>query len=561
MSTAAAIDGADPRWLATLPRRVTPQAHEWLPGFLLRCDAANAWPAGTTVRLICPPRSGRWRLERLEHFVTARALDLEALARLVALPVGYLIATTFRPALDRLFGVPADLARAHAGWELAATVWFHVCPCCIAEDRLLARWLALPLLASCPRHAVVLQHGCSCGAHFQLFRHTAQPFTCAGCGRSWATVTAPRVSSRQWTADRRLLQLYTLFLEEGSEALGAHARRLLRAEMAARGWPFLPHGWIREVRLPDDPAAARSLAQLVVSLRELDLSAAQLQASASAAHDPVRCHNRHCPLFDVPGAGNIRRAGRRHGLQASWCALCGARFLGARVVGAFEDAPSADHTHPRQIAGTRAQGRRDAWRYRLEEVCLRRLLDGTPISLESTFYETGIPRTPHLRAHQVGLVATVWHYRILQQVLQGTPRALPRSPSQSASRPCRLPGQAYPSDLSPQLWAHLRAQVAREGQRARLGDTDRETLNALLFILRCHCTWRMLPADLPPYRAVAAQLNAWCRAGVWPDIHAVLDRLIWVPDIVRDAQWQSHERETRRQVLDRVATAPLHAPR
>jgi len=391
----------------------------------------------------------------------------------------------------------------------------------------------------------------------QLFRHTALPFTCSTCGRPWATLPAPRVPSRQWAGDRRLLALYTLFLDEGSAVLPEHARRLLRAEMTARGWAFLPACRIREVELPVSPASARSLAQLVASLHYLDLSAAQLRMAASAAHDPVRCRNRHCPLFDVPGSGNIHQAGRRHGVQESWCALCGARFLGARVVSAFEFGLSQDHTHPRECLVTRAQGRRDSWRSHLEEVCLHRLLAGTPIGVESTFHETRIPRTPHLRAHQVGLVAIVSHYTIVQQVLHGEARAMPHSHSACATRRCRLPDQAYPSDLSPQLWAHLRAQVARQGKRATLCDADQERLNALLFILRCHCIWRMLPADLPPYWAVQTQLNTWCQAGLWPDIHAVLGRLLWLPDIVRDAQRTLHERESYHRVIHGAAAASI----
>ena len=39
------------RWDSSFPHRLRPFAEEWLPGPLLRYDAQNEWPYGTTLRL------------------------------------------------------------------------------------------------------------------------------------------------------------------------------------------------------------------------------------------------------------------------------------------------------------------------------------------------------------------------------------------------------------------------------------------------------------------------------------------------------------------------------
>ena len=57
----------------------------------------------------------------------------------------------------------------------------------------------------------------------------------------------------------------------------------------------------------------------------------------------------------------------------------------------------------------------------------------------------------------------------------------------------------YPSDLSNEQW-HAMSRVippAKPGGRPRTVDM-RQVLNALFYLARTGCAWRMLPKDYPP---------------------------------------------------------------
>ena len=41
----------------------------------------------------------------------------------------------------------------------------------------------------------------------------------------------------------------------------------------------------------------------------------------------------------------------------------------------------------------------------------------------------------------------------------------------------------------------------------------RELFNALRYIVRCGCQWRMIPHDLPPWQVVYQQAQRWMKAG------------------------------------------------
>ena len=62
----------------------------------------------------------------------------------------------------------------------------------------------------------------------------------------------------------------------------------------------------------------------------------------------------------------------------------------------------------------------------------------------------------------------------------------------------------YPTDLTDEQWA-LIAPLLPQNRRGRKPlHTRREMINALLYMARTGCQWRMLPHDLPPWEAVYA---------------------------------------------------------
>jgi len=80
-----------------------------------------------------------------------------------------------------------------------------------------------------------------------------------------------------------------------------------------------------------------------------------------------------------------------------------------------------------------------------------------------------------------------------------------------------------PTDLSDHEWAliqHLLPE-AKPGGRPE-AYPKRASLNAIWYLLRSGCSWRMLPHDLPPWRMVYHDLRQWRQDGTWQVRHDLL---------------------------------------
>jgi putative transposase len=63
----------------------------------------------------------------------------------------------------------------------------------------------------------------------------------------------------------------------------------------------------------------------------------------------------------------------------------------------------------------------------------------------------------------------------------------------------------------------------RKRKRGKKREVDmREVVNAIFYILRAGCSWRMMPHDLPAWQTVYSYFRRWERKGVWQKIHTVL---------------------------------------
>jgi putative transposase len=83
--------------------------------------------------------------------------------------------------------------------------------------------------------------------------------------------------------------------------------------------------------------------------------------------------------------------------------------------------------------------------------------------------------------------------------------------------------KTYPSDLSDIEWLILLPliPVAKTGGRPRNVDM-REIVNAIFYILRSGCAWRMLPHDFPAWQTVYGYFRTWRKAGMWEQMNAAL---------------------------------------
>src|SRR5215471_11590674 len=81
----------------------------------------------------------------------------------------------------------------------------------------------------------------------------------------------------------------------------------------------------------------------------------------------------------------------------------------------------------------------------------------------------------------------------------------------------------YPTDLTDEQWKLVEPllPVAKPGGRPRKTDL-REVLNALFYLVRSGCQWRMLPHEFPPWKTCYNYYRAWIDGGIWDLIAATL---------------------------------------
>src|SRR5258708_23496328 len=63
----------------------------------------------------------------------------------------------------------------------------------------------------------------------------------------------------------------------------------------------------------------------------------------------------------------------------------------------------------------------------------------------------------------------------------------------------------------------------------------RELVNAILYVLRSACPWRMLPHDLPRWFTAYWYFRRWKQQGIWEQVNAALRRELRV-SVGREAE-------------------------
>lgn len=87
-------------------------------------------------------------------------------------------------------------------------------------------------------------------------------------------------------------------------------------------------------------------------------------------------------------------------------------------------------------------------------------------------------------------------------------------PTRDAEQRC------YPTDLTDEQWERLAICLPppKPGGRPREVDV-RQVVNAIFYLERAGCAWRMLPHDFPPWQTVYTYFRNWRRDGVWEQVH------------------------------------------
>jgi transposase len=82
--------------------------------------------------------------------------------------------------------------------------------------------------------------------------------------------------------------------------------------------------------------------------------------------------------------------------------------------------------------------------------------------------------------------------------------------------------ERYTSDLSEAEFALIFPLLLLPKRRGRKPSCARELLNALFYLIRSGCPWRLLPKDFPPFTTVQNRFYAWRDSGLWTQIVTVL---------------------------------------
>lgn len=85
----------------------------------------------------------------------------------------------------------------------------------------------------------------------------------------------------------------------------------------------------------------------------------------------------------------------------------------------------------------------------------------------------------------------------------------------------------YPGELSDKEWLLIEPIIERSrkpnGGRKNAGRNPkygkRRMLDAIFYLLRSGCSWRLLPHDFPPWQTVYTQFIRWRNAGTFKHLH------------------------------------------
>jgi len=81
----------------------------------------------------------------------------------------------------------------------------------------------------------------------------------------------------------------------------------------------------------------------------------------------------------------------------------------------------------------------------------------------------------------------------------------------------------YPTDCSGQEWAILKPRLQKPpGRGAPRRVNLREVMNALRYLARTGCQWRMLPHDFPPWETVYYYFCLWRDDGTFERLNREL---------------------------------------
>lgn len=84
--------------------------------------------------------------------------------------------------------------------------------------------------------------------------------------------------------------------------------------------------------------------------------------------------------------------------------------------------------------------------------------------------------------------------------------------------------KSYQTDLSDEEWQKVEPHIPKpKTNRGRKREHPlREIINAIFYVVRSGCAWRMVPHDFPPWKTVYHYFRLWRLDGIWERMNAAL---------------------------------------
>ncbi len=96
--------------------------------------------------------------------------------------------------------------------------------------------------------------------------------------------------------------------------------------------------------------------------------------------------------------------------------------------------------------------------------------------------------------------------------------------------------RSYSTNLTDREWECLKPYVPPPNKRGRPRvHTTREILDAVFYVLKSGCPWRLLPRDFPPWETVYCWFRRWRIDGTWEQLNATLRERVRI-SLGRNAQ-------------------------
>lgn len=93
-----------------------------------------------------------------------------------------------------------------------------------------------------------------------------------------------------------------------------------------------------------------------------------------------------------------------------------------------------------------------------------------------------------------------------------------------------MQNSSYDTDITEEQWRLIEPLFPPRKRMGRPPTPLRSLLNAIFYLVKSGCSWRLLPKSFPPWKTVFDRFRKWCRDGTWVLINHALRAVVRVED-------------------------------